>query len=527
MYRRTLLFLVAGLVSLTGYSQSASLKTITTDEIKEHIRYLSSDSLQGRKTGSEGNLKAAAYIASEAVKLGLKPLPGQETLFQQLPFMKVTVKKDSTCIVTRDSMGKIVAKGAFMPLMVPSSRVSVTGDIVFAGYGYINSKIKYNDLKGIQISNKILIVMTRKPDFAGTGLPDKDEDVSEDIEFKKLSSLIMMNPKAILFVADPEYGKSIEDCFPEGESDKLIPLFSHSGWNFSMNVGIISAETANAILAGSGESLAGLQKRIATTKGPVSFIVPGVKADLTVAVKKDTVQSPNIVGYFEGSDSTLKKECVIYTAHYDHLGLDATGDVFNGADDNASGATGLLSVAKAFSTLNKNPSRSIVFLWTTGEEEGLFGSYYYTANPLFPLDKTVAEINFDMIGRSRMPADTGMVHGEKLDITGRDTIKLVSAHNCKEFIDISTTAGKENSLYVIDEGKGSHFGGSDHYPFVAKGIPSVFFFTGLHRDYHTETDDYQFIDFDKILKVSRTGFLTGYRIANMPVRLTIEPAIKK
>ena len=522
MYKSFLISLILTVVPLTTFSQGNALKSISVNDIKRQMKYLSSDSLQGRKTGSDGNLKAAEFIANEASLLGLKPVPGQKSMYQQLPFQKITVRPDSTFIVAMDTTGRVTAQGNITPFMVPSSDVSVTGDIVFAGYGYINSKQNYNDLHGIQINNKILIVMTRKPDLAGSGMPGADEEVSEDTELRKLSSLLIMNPKAVLFVADPGYGKPVESSFTSAESYKLVPLFKTRGWDFQINVGIISEATADAILAQTGQNLASLQKKIAETKAPVSFIIPGVKGKVKIGVEKDTVESPNIVAYMEGSDSVLKKECVIYSAHYDHVGVDAAGDVFNGANDNASGSTGLLSVAKAFSSLHDKPLRSIVFLWTTGEEEGLYGSNYYTANPLFPLDKTVADINFDMIGRSRMAADTGKVRGEKLDITGPDSIRLVSARDCREFINIATNAGKENKLVVIDEGKGLHFTGSDHYPFTVKGIPAVFFFTGLHRDYHKETDDYRFIDFNKMLKVAQTGFLTGFRIANRPERIAFD-----
>jgi hypothetical protein len=522
MYKRVILFFAALSVAATCYPQSSSLKAISVGNIKDQIKYLASDSLQGRKTGSEGNTMAAEYIAGEATKIGLKPLPGQNSMFQPLSFQKISTVPDSTCVIVKDTTGKVIVRGGYSPFMIPSSPVSVSGDVVFLGYGYINSKTKYNDLQGVQINNKIIIVMTREPDLSGSGMPDENENVSEDTELRKLSSLIIMGPKAILYVADPAYGKSIAQSFSSAESYKLVPRFKHQGWDFSINVGVISAETANAILAGTGHDLAELQKRIAQTKAPVSFVLPDLKGELNVAVKKEDVESSNVVGYFEGSDSLLKNECVIYTAHYDHVGVDAAGDVFNGANDNASGSVGLLQVAKAFSVLNKKPARSIVFLWTTGEEEGLYGSFYYTSNPLFPLEKTVADINFDMIGRSKMPADTGKVRGEKLDVTGPDSIRLVSARDSKQFISIVTEAGKESKIYVIDDGKGLHFSGSDHYPFTQKGIPAVFFFTGLHRDYHGETDEYQFIDFNKIMKVSRTGFLTGLRVANLPGRLTID-----
>ena len=345
-------------------------------------------------------------------------------------------------------------------------------------------------------------------------------------ELKKLTPLFMQGPRAILFVADPAYGDKPLNLMIS-ESYKLTPLFRKPMFDFPFNLCTISAEEADKLLAPSGMTLAGLQKKIAETKRPASFIVPGVEANITIGVKQDTVYSSNVVGYFEGSDPVLKDECVLYTAHYDHVGTEPDGTVNNGANDNASGTVGLLSMAKGFSVLKKNPARSVVFLWTTGEEEGLYGSEYYVENPLFPLDKTVADLNFDMIGRSWMPADTGIVMGDRLDINGPDTIQLISARDCQELLDITIVSGNESGIKAMDVGKKTHFNGSDHFPFAMKGIPAIFFFTGLHRDYHKSTDDYEFIDFDKMLKVSRTGFLTGFKVANNKERPVVKANGKK
>jgi hypothetical protein len=523
MNRKLFLLLAAILIPFATYSQKNSLNSIKVDELKVHMKYLSSDELKGRKTGNEGNLDAGAYIASEAEKYGLKPLPGQKDFYQTLNFLKITTNPDSSSIILRDTVGNLLCTGNIDPIMVPAERVDLSGEVVFAGYGYMNSKTKYSDFQGLSISNKIVIIMTRRPDLAGSGMPGAGEILSDQVELRKLTPLMMQNPKAILYVADPAYGdKPIKGAMIFAESEKLIPLFKQQqSFDMALNFFAISQETANKILASAGTSLSDLQEKIAATKKPVSFILPNVKANLVVGVQKDTVKSSNIVGFFEGSDPVLKDECVIYTAHYDHVGIDGNGNVDNGANDNASGTIGLLGIARAFSVLDKKPARSVVFLWTTGEEEGLYGSNYYIAHPLFPLEKTVADLNFDMIGRSKMAADTGKVMGERLDITGPDTIRLVSARDCMELINIASTSGKEAGIYVIDDGKGSHFNGSDHYPFALKGIPAVFFFTGLHRDYHKYTDDFEFIDFNKILKVSQAGFLTGYKIANNPTRLMI------
>ena len=523
---KALLVLSALLVSASSFSQKSSIKAINATDIKTHMKYLSSDDLQGRKTGSEGNLKAADYISAEAMKMGLKPLPGKSDLFQTLNFLKTEACADSSYIILRDSSGNTLSNVDFTPLVVPSSRVDISGEVVFAGYGYMYHKTKYSDYQGLSFKDKIVIVMSRTPDLAGDGMPAQDEGIDDMAELKKLTPLFMQGPRAILFVADPAYGDKPLNLMIS-ESYKLTPLFRKPAFDFPFNLCTITAEEADKLLAPSGMTLAGLQKKIAETRRPASFIVPGVEANITIGVKQDTVYSSNVVGYFEGSDPVLKDECVLYTAHYDHVGTGPDGTVNNGANDNASGTVGLLSIAKGFSVLKKNPARSVVFLWTTGEEEGLYGSEYYVENPLFPLDKTVADLNFDMIGRSWMPADTGIVMGDRLDINGPDTIQLISARDCQELLDITIVSGNESGIKAIDVGKGTHFSGSDHFPFAMKGIPAIFFFTGLHRDYHKSTDDYEFIDFDKMLKVSRAGFLTGFKVANNKERPVVKANGKK
>jgi len=307
---------------------------------------------------------------------------------------------------------------------------------------------------------------------------------------------------------------------------QMVPLFKSEMFEFSLNAYVITRETADMLLRVSGQTLASLQNKIASEKKPVTFTLPDTRASLKISVQADTVTSSNIAGYIEGSDPVLKNECVIYTAHYDHVGKDSKGNIRNGANDNASGTIGLLNVARAFSALDTKPLRSIVFLWTTGEEIGLHGASYYVNNPLFPLEKTVADINFDMIGRSKMDTDVGRSLTGEIDITGKDTIKLISGGNCKTLVAEALESCSRYDLYAIDEGKGSHFSGSDHFPFHRKGIPVLFFFTGLHKDYHQPTDDFEFIDFEKLVKVSKAGFLTGYKIAENPERPAIDITAK-
>lgn len=490
------------------------------------MKYLSSDNLEGRRTGSDGNNAAAEYIRSAALKVGLLPLPGQDDLLQTLKYIRVTPVPGGSEIIIKDTTGSTLHKAEVMTLMPPNDSVSLNGEVVFCGYGYTNSEEKYNDFAGISVNNRIVIIMTRIPELHGSGMPVSGTNISEMTEVRKLPMIMLQKAKAVFYVADPALGNDLSaDMLSMGSSYQLIPLFRKQMFNFSLNAYAISKETADILLQSSGHTLAQLQDSIASTGMPASFLIPGVKADINIRVTRDTVSSSNVIGYIEGSDPVLRNEAVMFTAHYDHVGKDIAGNIYNGANDNASGSVGLLNIASAFASLEKKPARSTIFLWATGEEEGLHGSSYYAENPLFPLEKTLVVINFDMIGRSRRDTDKGASLNGKIDITGPDTIKVISGEDSPRLVSLASAACRKTGIYMIDEGKGIHFSGSDHYPFYRKGIPVLFFFTGLHSDYHKPTDDYEFIDFDKLLKVSRAGFLTGYEVADGT--LSLEREIKQ
>jgi hypothetical protein len=503
------------LTALPAYSQKKALSVITLKDSEIHMQYLSSDNLEGRRTGSEGNNAAAEYIRAEALRLGVKPLPGQDDLFQPLEYLRITTVPGESLITLSDTNSTFIHSEDLMPLMPPSDTVNLDGEVVFAGYGYMNSKEKYNDFAGVSVKDRIVIVMTRVPEVKGNGMPEAGSGISEMTEVRKLPMIMLQQAKAVLFVADPALGKEISaDLMSMGSSYQLVPLFRKQILTFSINAYAITTEMADRMLGQSGLTLRELQDSIASSHQPASFIVPNLKAQVSINVSKDTVTSNNIIGYIEGSDPELSKEAVMFTAHYDHVGVDAAGNIYNGANDNASGSVGLLNIAAAFAALERKPARSAIFFWTTGEEEGLHGSSFYTENPLFPLEKTVADINFDMIGRSRRDTDVGASLTGEIDITGPDTIKIINGTDCPVLVSYATDACRESGVYPINEGKGTHFSGSDHYPFYRKKIPVLFFFTGLHKDYHKPTDDFEFIDFDKLVNVSRAGFLTGYRVAS-------------
>jgi Zn-dependent M28 family amino/carboxypeptidase len=212
----------------------------------------------------------------------------------------------------------------------------------------------------------------------------------------------------------------------------------------------------------------------------------------------------------------------VFTAHYDHVGVTRNGEINNGADDNGSGTVALLEIAEAFTKLKKKPRRSIIFAWVTAEEKGLIGSEYYTLNPVFPLDKTVANINLDMVGRS---AETELAEFENPEksLAGPNGVYIITGGKSAELTEISNKISRDLKLIPNDALSGEFIHGSDHFHFHKNGIPVLGITTGLHEDYHTPADDFDKIDYLKMKRVAGFSFLVAYEIANRKKRLQKEP----
>jgi Zn-dependent M28 family amino/carboxypeptidase len=262
---------------------------------------------------------------------------------------------------------------------------------------------------------------------------------------------------------------------------------------------------------------------------------PGpIAATAQIKMKVDARSAPttgNVVGVLEGSDPRLKDEYVVFSAHYDHLKTSSAGDVYNGADDDGSGTSAVLEIAEALSLAR--PKRSVLIIFHTGEELGLFGSAFNTDyEPAVPLAKLVADFNIDMIGRTREPGDTDSRDKELCD---KDSVYVIGADKLStELNRISEDTNKETArmrfdyTYNDENHPQRFYYRSDHYNYAKHGIPIIFYFTGVHRDYHRTTDDVDKIDFEKMERITRLVFATGWRVANLDHRLTVDkkPAVQ-
>jgi len=289
----------------------------------------------------------------------------------------------------------------------------------------------------------------------------------------------------------------------------------------------VHRSVADELFKDTGYSLQQLQDQIDAELKPQSFIIPGKRLKISEATQTADIIQNNVAAVIEGSDPVLKNEFVIFSAHADHIG--GSGDHINaGADDNASGCAALLSIAGAFQKLEKKPLRSVLFLWVSGEEIGLYGSKTYINNPLVPLEKTVADLNIDMIGRVKGVADTTEDH----PMTGPEKVFVITDNQSKELMAIAEEAD-EGSILDFDYSLSGRnhplllYTRSDHFNFVRKDIPALFFSSGLHTDYHTPGDVFEKIDFAKMELVSRAIFQIGYNVANRKTRIAVDNPFSK
>jgi hypothetical protein len=517
------------------YSQknNYSEKKITSSDLESYVSFLASPLLKGRNDGEEGLEIAAQYLASQAKLIGLKPA-NKLSYFQSYPIIRKSMDPDHSKIqIISDREDTVTLKDHFFQL-VPTgpSDLMIDGEVAFAGYGIKSDKYKYNDFGNIQMEGKILLIMDRAPmSEDGQKSQFAEPDWSNALNFQlKLPALIFSKAKAILFVPDPKSGfKSLSESGPgiAGYLNTSVTLKSEKEVvnAFMQNmpkVIFINRSVADAILNGSGHTLDELQKKIDSTLTPNSFLITNKRLRINeVSIKEEKILN-NVAGFIEGSDPVRKNEIVVFSGHYDHIGT--SGNKVNpGADDDASGCAALLSMAKAFQSLHKKPLRSILFLWVSGEEIGLFGSKSYIDNPLFPLDKTVADLNMDMIGRVKGVADTTAEH----PMTGPNSVFVITDNQSKELIEIANQIDKKSPLDFDYSLSGRNhplqlFARSDHYNFVKKDIPVLFFSTGLHTDYHTPGDVIEKIDFKKMELVTRTMFDIGLAVANKKTRLVVD-----
>lgn len=484
--------LVSGLllVIFAAFSPSDKTPKITSGEISEHIKYLASDKLAGRFPGTEGDCLTEEYIINEFEEYGLKPA-GTNGYLQPFDYIsQLNLGKNNSLSIGN---GELISGAGenFIPVYL-SGNASAQGNIVFVGYGINAPELNYNDYAGIDLKGKIALMMMYSPGYNNPH--DNPFGKYERLRIK-CGAAKEQGAIGIIIIKGPE----------SGEDDLVhLRMYGHSE-NMDIPVMNVKRSFVEYIFKNNKNmTLNDIQKSIDSTRKPDSFESKGGMAQLKCDLVPVKSETNNIIGLIEGNDPVLKNEYIVIGAHMDHLGdglkygslnENHTAQIHNGADDNASGVAGVLELAQYFASKKNNLKRSLLFMTFSGEEAGLLGSAYFTKSELMKKYNIVSMINLDMVGR---------LTDNKLTIGGTGTSSLWQG-----LLDSLNKSFNFNAVYDKDG-----YGPSDHASFYAKDIPVLFFFTGLHKDYHKPSDDWQFINFDgeaKVLNMAASviNFLNG------------------
>ncbi len=530
MLQRVLLLILCGTVLLTAQpavkkkADPTNIEGITRAQLYDYLSFIASDELEGRDTPSRGQEIAAKFIATHLSRWGYTPAGDNGSFFQKILLHKTRVNGTATTVTLN---GQQYAFGdAFLAYTVAGQ---FSAPMVYVSNGFIIRSKGIDPYAGLDVKGKVIIALEGMPkgvtrgDF-GLKLGEDYDTPSNYAKNNGAAGLIIIpGPRAL-----GSWERDKNNALSRGSVS--VPAFNKPDEKKAVPVITASMKMVDAIFAGEKTGVQSMSVRASADSAKPFALSPSRKITADVAVRIDTLYTKNIIAVWEGSDKKLKEEYIAFGAHYDHIGLrpePLNGDsIYNGADDDGSGTVGLLSMAEAL-TKAQRPKRSMMFIWHTGEEKGLWGSKYFVQNPTVPLGSIVTQLNIDMIGRSK--PDTGeasknedfVAPGEIFSIGS----KMMSTQLGELNESVNASLFKLKLNYKFDDPKDPNrlFYRSDHYNYAKNGIPIVFYFDGLHEDYHRVTDHVDKIDFDNLLKVTRTIYALGLKIADLPKR----PAVDK
>lgn len=503
---------------LQANESTVSLPTISMSRAKMHINMLASDEMRGRNTPSPELEKAASYIADQFKQLGVLPING--SYYHTYTLERLHLDKPTTFIVKKgNGISEMALKDDFIPFEYSGSSMVEYAQLAFAGYGITAPEYKYDDYKDLDVKGKVVIVLRGEPQM------DNDSSVFDGKRFTKYSRMqskiktaVAKGAVGVIVLSGPSSSLKIRptgfpwpSLYPNIPADAL-PLSRKNA--DSPNIPVISAGERFVEMAfGAVDTLKSWQKNIDSLMVNQSRVIANAEIlSLQTTLRSEKVEVKNVMGMIKGSE--LPDEYVVIGAHYDHVGHSRPNDptkdsIFNGADDNASGTTGILLSAEAIANAPSKPKRSIVFVGFSGEEKGLLGSKAFADNPPLPIKNCVAMLNMDMIGRSV-----------------NDTLYIGGNTRCKELADLNAEVNRTlfdsdtfNLTYSIEQ----YFFRSDQASFAMKRIPVLFYYTGEHEDYHKVSDEISKLNMDNLVKIATLCSHTAWSTAELPMRLPFTP----
>jgi peptidase M28-like protein len=506
-----------------------NVDAITPAQLKDYLYFISSDEMEGRSTPSRGLDLTAKFIALNLSRWGLKPAGTDGTYFQKFGLEQKQLFPDQTSASLNDQSFKIIDD--FVPQPIPGT---AQGRLVYVGHGKMLKSKHIDPYSGIDVKDKIMLVADGYPkgityrDFR-KGKPGVDFDLPE-------TYAAAHGAKGIIIIPSPSALNYWNQRYPSYlHPTSPVPTFIRK--ENKVPTIIATEKMGEPILAGEKVDYSAVLKQIGSGEYSESFeLKPEKEVKITVGAKVESVMTQNVVAILEGSDPVLKDEYVAIGAHYDHVGDNPkdgcrpVGDdtICNGADDDGSGTTAVLAMAEALAH-GPRPKRSILIAWHAGEEKGLWGSEFITDNPPVPINHIIAQLNIDMIGRSKKGGNENM---RNANLTGPNEIYVIGSKimstdlgELSEAVNKSFLNLKFNYKYDAPNDPERLFYRSDHFNYARRGIPIIFYFDGVHEDYHMPTDSADKIDYEKMTKVARTIFATMWKLANAPSRPKVDKPV--
>ncbi len=516
--KKTLLLLCISLVVFSCKKEAtqedvvAYGETITEDELKDHLYIYASDEFEGRDTGAPGQKKAVEYLKNEYETLGI-PSVIEGNYFQEVP-LNIVKKPNVNISVNGESFSYF---DDFISQTAAATGSISASEVVYAGYGIDDEK--YSDYKDLDVKGKIVVVKGGEPkDNAGNNILSGGKEASKwsngrQALSSKRTAAKDNGAKAIFFMDTQlfnRYSAFFKQREESGGSNRLS-LPKKEGADAEIYDFLINEKMGKALVPNINES---------TETATVA-----TKLDMNYESITESMPSENVAAMIKGSEKP--DEYIVISAHLDHVGVNAKGEIFNGADDDGSGTVSLLEVAEAFKTAadkGHGPKRSVIFLHVTGEEKGLLGSRYYTDyEPLKPLANTVANLNIDMVGRidPKREGDRNYIY-----LIGADKLST-ELHEISEEVNKTFTNIELDYTYNDENDPNRFYYRSDHYNFAKNNIPIIFYFNGTHDDYHRHTDTPDKVNYDLLENRSRLVFHTAWELANRAERIVVDKATEE
>ena len=525
------IFTIALLVPSLVFGQTVKISpaerkmadAITAAQISNYLYFVASDAMGGRDTPSQGLDITAEFLKMNLERWGFKPAGDNGTFFQKIALTRESLNVEKIKLEIGGTQYKL--GDDFFHL---SGNGAPSGPLVFGGDGWMVKSKGIDSFAGVDVKGRIVVISSNG--FSqGTLTPRPAGVTADDLKGEKgvdwadaITHAEKSGAAGVITIAPPQLQSNwgqLRNFLGRGTTfpEKLRP---NTGATPTMLTMLVSQTVGDAIFAGE-----------AANKTSTSAFAINKSAAFASESKKETIFTQNVVAVWEGSDPTLKAEMVAIGAHYDHVGinLNAPGEdkIWNGADDDGSGTVAVLSIAEALAKAKTRPKRSILIVWHVGEEKGLWGSEYFNKFPTVDIKKVIAQLNIDMIGRSKKAGDT---NPKNKDLSGENAIYVIGAEMMSSTLGAITKGTNDAYLkltydYRYDDPKDTNrfFFRSDHFNYAVKGIPITFWFDGVHEDYHQPGDSPDKIDYAKMEKVTRTIFLTMLELADLKTR----PAVDK